>query len=105
MMAGYLAGSTVNVTSKDRPHGCTGGYVTEDFIKIIGVSPVLGRDFTIEDNKPGAEKVTILCDEICRRTFNADPNIYGQTVGINCKATTIMAVRRPNFKFRQPKEL
>src|SRR5213079_2518089 len=43
MMAGYLAGSTINVTYKDRPQRYTGGYVTEDFFKIIGVSPVLGR--------------------------------------------------------------
>src|SRR5436189_1734078 len=99
MMAGYLAGSTINVTYKDRPQRYTGGYVTEDFFKIIGVSPVLGRDFTIEDNKPGAEKVTILGDEIWRRDFNADPNIVGQSVRINGKAATIIGVMPPNFKF------
>src|SRR5438874_8042709 len=99
MMAGYLAGSTINVTYKDRPQRYTGGYVTEDFFKIIGVSPVLGRDFTIEDNKPGAEKVTILGDEIWRRDFNADPNIVGQSVRINGKAATIIGVMPPNCKF------
>src|SRR5436190_7922719 len=105
MMAGYLAGSTINVTYKDRPQRYTGGYVTEDFFKIIGVSPVLGRDFTIEDNKPGAEKVTILGDEIWRRDFNADPNIVGQSVRINGKAATIIGVMLPNFKFPQAEEL
>src|SRR5437667_6294639 len=105
MMAGYLAGSTINVTYKDRPQRYTGGYVTEDFFKIIGVSPVLGRDFTIEDHKPGAEKVTILGDEIWRRDFNADPNIVGQSVRINGKAATIIGVMPPNFKFPQSEEL
>src|SRR5438477_487271 len=105
MMAGYLAGSTINVTYKDRPQRYTGGYVTDDFFKIIGVSPVLGRDFTIEDNKPGAEKVTILGDEIWRRDFNADPNIVGQSVRINGKAATIIGVMPPNFKFPQAEEL
>ena len=105
MMAGYLAGSTINVTYKDRPQRYTGGYVTEDFFKIIGVSPVLGRDFTVEDNKPGAEKVTILGDEIWRRDFNADPNIVGQSVRINGKAATIIGVMPPNFKFPQAEEL
>ncbi len=56
MMAGYLSGSTINVTYKNNPQRYTGGYVTEDFFKIIGVSPILGRDFTAEDNKPGAPK-------------------------------------------------
>src|SRR5881396_3297661 len=105
MMAGYLSGSTINLTYKNNPQRYTGAYVTEDFFKIIGVSPVLGRDFTAEDNKPGAEKVTLLGDEIWRRDFNADPNIVGQSVRINGKAATIIGVMPPNFKFPISEEL
>src|SRR3989440_5297721 len=105
MMAGYLSGSTINVTYKNNPQRYTGGYVTEDLFKIIGVSPVLGRDFTAEDNKPGAEKVAILGDEIWRRDFNADPNIVGQSVRINGKAATIIGVMPPNFEFPVSEEL
>src|SRR6516162_614286 len=105
MMAGYLSGSTINVTYKNNPQRYTGGYVSEDFFKIIGVSPVLGRDFTSEDNKPGAEKVAILGDEIWRRDFGADPNIVGQSVRINGKAATIIGVMPPNFKFPFSEEL
>src|SRR5438046_9306876 len=36
MMAGYLNGSTVNVTYKNNPQRYTGGYVTDDFFKIVG---------------------------------------------------------------------
>jgi len=105
MMAGYLAGSTINMTYKNNPQRYTGGYVTEDFFKIIGVSPVMGRDFAAEDNKPGAEKVTLLGDEIWRRDFGADPNIVGQSVRINGKAATIIGVMPPNFKFPFSEEL
>ncbi len=105
MMAGYLNGSTVNVTYKNNPQRYTGGYVTEDFFKIIGVSPVLGRDFTAADNKPGAEKVTILGDEIWQRDFGADPNVVGQSVRINGKSATIIGVMPPNFKFPVSEEL
>src|ERR1700720_1678939 len=105
LMAGYLSGSTINLTYKNNPQRYTGGYVTEDFFKIIGVSPVIGRDFTAEDNKPGAEKVTILGDEIWRRDFNADPNIVGQSVRINGKAAIIIGVMPPNFKFPVSEEL
>src|ERR1700747_2956876 len=105
MMAGYLSGSTVNVTYKNNPQRYTGGYVTEDFFKVIGVSPVLGRDFTAEDNKPGAEKVTLLGDEIWRRDFGADPKIVGQSVRINGKAATIIGVMPPNFNFPISEEL
>src|SRR5438128_7501314 len=105
LMAGYLNGSTINVTYKNNPQRYTGGYVTEDFFKIIGVSPVMGRDFTAEDNKAGAEKVTILGDEIWRRDFGADPNIVGQSVRINGKAATIIGVMPAGFKFPFSEEL
>ena len=105
MMAGYLNGSTVNVTYKDNPQRYTGGYVTEDLFKIIGVSPILGRDFTAGDNKPGAEKVVILGHEIWKRDFNGDQNIVGQGVRVNGKPATIIGVMPPNFKFPVSEEL
>src|SRR5205809_1190408 len=98
-MAGYLSGSTINVTYKNNPQRYTGAYITEDLFKIIGVSPVMGRDFTADDNKPGAEKVAILSHEIWKRDFNSDPDIVGQSVRINGKAATIIGVMPPNFKF------
>src|SRR5215831_4114865 len=105
MMAGYLSGSTINVTYKNNPQRYTGGYVTEDIFKIVCVSPVLGRDFTAEDNKPGAEKTVILGDEIWQRDFNRDPNIIGQGVRVNGKAATIIGVMPAGFKFPFSEEL
>jgi putative ABC transport system permease protein len=99
LMAGYLSGSTINVTYKNNPQRYNGGYVTEDFFKIIGVSPILGRDFTAEDNKPGAERVIILGYEIWKRDFNGDPNIVGQNVRVNSKPASIIGVMPANFKF------
>src|ERR1700745_4455014 len=105
MMAGYLSGSTINVTYKNNPQRYTGGYVTEDLFKIVGVSPILGRDFTAADNKPGAEKVVILGHEIWKRDFNGDPRIVGQNVRETGKAATIIGVMPPNFKFPSFEEL
>src|SRR5579864_3014315 len=105
MMAGYLSRSTINVTYKNNPQRYTGGYVTADLFKIVGVAPVLGRDFTAEDNKPGAEKTVILGDEIWHRDFNADPNIVGQGVRVNGKAATVIGVMPPGFKFPFSEEL
>jgi len=105
LMAGYLAGSTINVTYNNNPQRYTGAYITDDLFKIIGVSPVLGRDFSAEDNKSGAPKTAILGDKIWRRDFNADPNIVGQSVTINGKAATIIGVMPPGFEFPISEEL
>jgi putative ABC transport system permease protein len=105
LMAGYLSGSTINVTYKNNPQRYTGGYVTEDFFKITGVSPILGRDFTAEDNKPGAERTVILGYEIWKRDFNGDANVVGQNVRVNSKPATVIGVMPQNFKFPNFEEL
>jgi predicted permease len=99
MMSGYLNGSTINVTYNNNPIRYTGGYVTDEFFKILGVSPVLGRDFTAEDNKPGAPKVTLLGYETWQRDFGGDRKIVGQAIRLNGKPATIIGVMPPNFKF------
>jgi len=104
-MAAYENGSTINVTYKNNPQRYTGCYVTEDFFKLLGVSPIIGRDFTPADNKPGSQKVAILSHETWRRDFNSDPKIVGQGVRINGKAATIIGVMPPNFKFPVSEEL
>jgi predicted permease len=104
-MSGYLNGSTINVTYKNNPQRYTGGYVTDEFFKIIGVSPILGRDFTADDNKPGAEKTTILGHEIWQKDFGGDPNIVGQSVRINGRAATIIGVMPAGFKFPVSEQL
>src|SRR6266513_1916767 len=104
-MAGYLSGTTINLSYKNNPQRYTGAYVTEDFFKIIGVSPIMGRDFTAEDNKSGAEKVAILGHEIWQRDFNGDRNVVGQSVRINGKAATVIGIMPANFKFPVSEEL
>jgi predicted permease len=99
MMTGYLNGSTINVTYKNNPTRYTGGYVTEEFFRILGVGPILGRDFVADDNKPGAEKVALIGHEIWQRDFNGDPNIVGQAIRVNGKAATVIGVMPKNFKF------
>jgi putative ABC transport system permease protein len=105
MMAGYLSGSTINLTYNKNPQRYTGAYVTDELFKIIGVSPAIGRDFTAEDNKPGSPKTAILGDKIWHRDFNADPSIVGQTVTINGKAATIIGVMPAGFEFPFSEEL
>ena len=104
-MAAYENGSTINLTYKNNPQRYTGAYVTQDFFRVLGVSPMMGRDFTADDNKPGTEKVIIFSHEIWQRDFNGDPNIVGQSVTINGKAATIIGVMPQNFKFPVSEEL
>jgi putative ABC transport system permease protein len=76
-----------------------GGAVTWDLFPMLGVPPALGRPFTADDDRPGAEPVTIISDEIWVRRYNRDPGIIGKRVSINAKPFTIVGVMPPKFAF------
>lgn len=104
-MAAYLNGSTVNLTADGEPRRYTGAYTTEDFLRILGVQPIMGRDFTAEDNKPGAPKVLLLSHGVWQRDFGGAQNIVGKDVRLNGKPATIIGVMPQGFSFPQNEEM
>ena len=104
-LAAYLNGSTVNVTSDGKPQRYTGAYVTEQFLPSLGIAPMIGRDFSTEDNKPGAEKVALISYGIWQRDFGAAPSVVGKNVRINGKPATIIGVMPKGFAFPANEEL
>jgi predicted permease len=104
-LAAYLNGSTVNVTVDGRPQRYTGAYVTEDFLRILGVAPIMGRDFTVEDNRPGAGKVALIGYGIWQRDFGGDADIVGKGVRINGKPATVIGVMPKGFAFPTNEEI
>ena len=104
-LAAYLNGSTVNVTVNGKPQRYTGAYVTEDFLPSLGVAPMIGRDFTADDNRPGAEKVALIGYGIWQRDFGGTPSVVGKTVRINGKPATIIGVMPQDFAFPANEQL
>ncbi len=105
MLAAYLSGSTVNMTVDRQPRRYTGAYVTPDFMRILGVRPMSGRDFVDTDNKPGAPKVAIIGYAIWQRDFGGSLRILGEAVRINGAPATIIGVMPRGFSFPTNDEL
>jgi predicted permease len=105
MLAAYLSGSTVNVTVNGKPQRYTGAYTTENFLRVLGISPLIGRDFSAGDNTPGAEKVALIGYGIWQRDFGGDADIAGRHVRINGKPATIIGVMPKGFAFPTNEEL
>ena len=105
LLAAYINGSTVNTTIEGNPHRYTGAYVTDEFFKILGVAPVLGRDFTAADNQRGAEKVALISHTLWQRDFGGNASIVGKNIRINGKPATVIGVMPPGFAFPVNEEL
>jgi putative ABC transport system permease protein len=105
LLAAYLNGSTVNVTVNGHPQRYTGAYTTENFLRVLGASPMLGRDFTAADNTPGAEKVALIGYGIWQRDFGGASDIVGKSMRINGKPATIVGVMPKGFAFPTNEEI
>jgi predicted permease len=105
MLAAYLNGSTVNVTIDGNARRYTGAYTSEDFLKILGVSPIMGRDFTVADNTPGAPTVALIGYGMWQRDFGGSADILGKAIRINGHPATIVGVMSKGFAFPTNEEL
>jgi len=97
-VAGYYVG-TVIVSGDDQPERYEGGTVTWNFMRVLGVKPLLGRDFEASDDVPNAEPVTLLSYDLWRTRFNQDPDVIGRVVRINALPTKIVGVMPPKFMY------
>ena len=53
------------------PERYVGATVSSSLFALLGTPPVLGRDFTQDDDRTGAERVVMLSDEVWRQRYNA----------------------------------
>ena len=73
--------------------------VSHDFFRVLGVSPVLGRDFESSDEGVGVPPVTVVSDRVWRDQLGADPNIVGQIIRLNGQGHTVIGVMAPGVEF------
>jgi len=72
-----------------------GARVSHSYFKVLGVHPILGRDFTPEDNKLGAPLTAILSYELWQQLYGGDREIVGKSVKIDAQSVTIIGVMGP----------
>jgi putative ABC transport system permease protein len=58
----------------------------------LGKTPILGRPFTAEEDKPGAEKVVLLGEGFWERRFGRDPGVLGRSLSLSGEAFTVIGV-------------
>ncbi|MGH9793484.1 MAG: ABC transporter permease [Candidatus Acidiferrales bacterium] len=102
LLEGYSAfvGQSVNLTGRDEPQRVRGGFVSDNFFKLIGVEPAIGRGFTPGvDDEEGAERVCIVQHETWQGLFGGDQNFLGKTLVLNNEPFTVVGIMPPGFRF------
>ncbi|HZL27894.1 MAG TPA: ABC transporter permease, partial [Acidobacteriaceae bacterium] len=66
--------------------------VSQGYFSTLGVLPILGRNFTAEEDLPGGPNAAILSYWVWQRTFGGDPGIVNRVVRINEAPYTVVGV-------------
>ena len=72
-------------------------YVSEDFFRVIGLSPRLGRTFTDEEAKPGGPAAVVISDRLWQRAFGRDTGVLGRTIKLHNQGLTVVGVMPPEM--------
>lgn len=79
------------------PERLSGERVGVEFFRALGVPPLTGRDFRVEEDRPNGARVAILSHELWRRRFGSDPSILGRAVTLDDTPFEVVGVMPAGF--------
>ncbi len=89
----------INLAGTASPIRVTSCNVTGGLLRMLGVSPALGRAISPDDDVPGANRVAVISEGLWQRAFGGDPSVVGRTVQVGGRNTTIVGVMPSSFSF------
>ena len=75
------------------------------FFRVLGVQPMIGREFTNQEDRPGGPALTVLSHHLWKRIFSADPSVIGKSVMLRGEPHTVVGVMPENFRSDAPADL
>jgi hypothetical protein len=91
-----------NLTGLANPELLVGVRVSADFFPTLGVSPLLGRTFTSEEDRPGHDLEVVLSYGLWKSRFNGDDRAVGRTIHLNGFPYSVIGVMPSRFSFPTP---
>jgi putative ABC transport system permease protein len=87
-----------NLTGIEKPTSLTGSLVTQDYFKVLGEKPLIGRTFTREDAAVSAKASVILSYDLWQKQFGGRREIVGESVTLNDVPHEVIGVMPRTFK-------
>jgi len=88
-----------NLTGEGEPERLVGVGVARDFLEVLGVAPMLGRNFVEEESVWDGRPAIILTHGFWMRRFAGDPGAIGRKLVLNDQPTEIVGVLPAGFDF------
>jgi putative ABC transport system permease protein len=94
-----VGGKQISLNYGSGPRDIGVALVTVNTFHLLGVNPLLGRDFVAMDASPGAPQVMIMTYNAWQERFAKRPDIIGQILTVDKAPATIVGVMPEGFDF------
>jgi predicted permease len=72
--------------------------VSAGYFRVLGVKPAVGRELTVDEDRPGGPAVAVLSHALWKRLFNEDPNAVGRAIKLKGEPYTVVGVMPASFR-------
>ena len=97
-MTSMMPGGTGCDLTEQNPVHLTCALVESTFLPTLGIQPILGRNFTHEEDLPHAPRVALVSNGLWRARFGGDPSIIGRSISLDGQATLVVGVLPQAFE-------
>lgn len=97
----FLAASTsvgFNLAGGSRPERVRALRVSTEYFRVLGVPPVLGREFLPDEDRPAGPDVALLSNGLWKQDFGADRQVIGRTIQLDGESFTVVGVMPAGFE-------
>jgi putative ABC transport system permease protein len=88
-----------NLVGVGEPVRIEGANVTGNLFAVLQRSPLIGRNFTEQDDAPGAPGTVILSYSLWQNEFSGDRGVLGKTIYLDGEPFSVIGVMSPDFAF------
>ncbi|HUK18940.1 MAG TPA: ABC transporter permease, partial [Bryobacteraceae bacterium] len=82
----------LNISGAGEPERVLAALGSKEFLPVLGIKPVVGRNFLPEEDRPGGPPAVVISHALWERRFHSDPSAVGKTLTVNGVPRTIVGV-------------
>lgn len=91
--------SSFSFCSGDDLESVTGDIVSPNFFPVLGVTPAIGRGFSVDEQQPGRQpQVVIVSHTFWERKLGGNPDILGKVIDLNRESFTVVGVLPKDYR-------
>ena len=91
-----------SLTGTGEAEQVNGEFISSDFFSILGVQPMLGRNFAPKEDEIGAQPVALVSEGFWKRKLGSDPAVLNKSLTLDGKSYAVVGVVPSSFHLLIP---